>query len=157
MDVVWLIVAFVLILTGIAGCLLPFLPGPPLSYIGLLVMQLRTDPPFTAKFLWIWAAIMIVVTLLDYVIPIYGTRKFGGTRYGIWGCTIGLFVGIFVPPWGLILGPFLGAFIGELIANNDAENAWNAALGSFIGFLFGTLLKFIACLVMLYYLIAAVI
>jgi uncharacterized protein len=100
---------------------------------------------------------MVLVTVLDYVIPIYGTRKFGGTRYGIWGCTIGLFVGVFVPPWGLILGPFIGAFVGELIANNNTENAWNAALGSFIGFLFGTLLKFIACLVMLYYLIAAVI
>jgi uncharacterized protein len=155
MDILWLVVAILLMVAGLAGCLLPFLPGPPLSYIGLLVMQLRSDPPFTSKFLWIWAGIMVVVTVLDYVVPIYGTRKFGGTRYGIWGCTIGLVVGIFVPPWGLILGPFLGAFAGEMIANSNAENAWKAALGSFIGFLFGTLLKLIACLVMLYYLVAA--
>jgi uncharacterized protein len=156
MDILWLVIAILLMVAGLAGCLLPFLPGPPLSYIGLLVMQLRSEPPFTSKFLWIWAGIMVVVTVLDYVVPIYGTRKFGGTRYGIWGCTIGLVVGIFVPPWGLILGPFLGAFAGEMIANSNAENAWKAALGSFIGFLFGTLLKLIACLVMLYYLVAAV-
>jgi uncharacterized protein YqgC (DUF456 family) len=157
MDVLWLIVAILLMIAGLVGCLLPFLPGPPLSLIGLLVMQLRSDPPFEAKFLWIWAAITLIVTLLDYVIPVYGTRKFGGTKYGVWGCTIGLIAGIFIPPWGLILGPFIGAFVGEMIANNNTENAWKAALGSFIGFLFGTLLKLVACIVMFYYLIAAVI
>lgn len=155
MDVVWLILALVLMLVGIAGCLLPFLPGPPLAYIGLLVMQLRDQPPFSSKFLWVWAGITLVVTVLDYVIPVVGTRKLGGTRYGVWGCTLGLIVGIFVPPWGLILGPFIGAFIGEMMANAGTEQAWKAALGSFIGFLFGTLLKLIACFVMLYYLIAA--
>jgi uncharacterized protein len=157
MDVLWLIIAGLLMLAGIAGCLLPFLPGPPLSFLALLVMQLREDPPFTAKFLWLWAAIALVVTLLDYVIPIYGTRKFGGTKYGMWGCTIGLIVGIFVPPWGLIAGPFAGAFIGEVIGNSNTENALKAAIGSFLGFLFGTLLKLVACLVMLYYFVMAVI
>jgi uncharacterized protein len=157
MDIIWLILAILLMLGGIAGCLLPFLPGPPLSYAALLIMQLRSDPPFTPKFLWIWAAVTLVVTLLDYFIPIYGTRKFGGTSYGVWGCTIGLLVGIFVPPWGLIVGPFAGAFIGEMIGNTNTDIALKAAMGSFLGFLFGTLLKFIACVVMLYYLIAAVI
>ncbi len=155
MDVAWLILAVLLMIAGVAGCLLPFLPGPPLSYIGLLVMQLRGEPAFTSRFLWIWAAIMVAVTLLDYVIPVYGTRKFGGTRYGVWGCTIGLVAGIFFPPLGLIIGPFVGAFVGEMIANNDAQNAWRAALGSFLGFLVGTLLKLIACLMMFYYLIKA--
>lgn len=157
MDVVWLVVSIVLMVGGIAGCLLPFLPGPPLSFIALLVMQLRSDPPFEARFLWIWAGITVIVTVLDYIIPVYGTRKFGGTSYGVWGCTIGLLVGIFVPPWGLIIGPFVGAFVGELLANSNTENAWKAALGSFIGFLFGTLLKLIACFMMLYYLVKAVI
>jgi uncharacterized protein len=156
MDVVWLIVAAILMIAGIAGCLLPFLPGPPLSFVALLVMQLRSDPPFTSKFLWIWAGITLIVTVLDYVIPVYGTRKFGGTKYGVWGCTIGLIAGIFIPPWGLVLGPFIGAFAGEMIANSDTGNAWKAALGSFIGFLFGTLLKLVVCLVMVYYFVAAV-
>lgn len=157
MDILWLVIAIILMIAGLAGCLLPFLPGPPLSFLALLVMQLRTDPPFEPRFLWIWAAITLVVTVLDYIIPVYGTRKFGGTSYGVWGCTIGLLAGIFIPPWGLIIGPFIGAFVGELLANSNTENAWKAALGSFIGFLFGTLLKLIACCVMLYYLVKAVI
>jgi uncharacterized protein YqgC (DUF456 family) len=98
----------------------------------------------------------VLVSILDYVIPIYGTRKFGGTKYGVWGCTIGLFLGIFIPPWGLIIGPFAGALIGEVIGNNNSENALKAAMGSFIGFLFGTLLKLIACCMMMYYLITSV-
>jgi uncharacterized protein YqgC (DUF456 family) len=104
-----------------------------------------------------WAGITLVVTVMDYVIPVYGTRKFGGTRYGMWGCTIGLIAGVFFPPWGLIIGPFAGALVGELIGNNNSDKALKAALGSFVGFLFGTLLKLIACFVMFYYLIAAVV
>jgi uncharacterized protein YqgC (DUF456 family) len=140
---------------GLIGCLLPFLPGPPLSFVALLIMQLRSDPPFTAKFLWIWAGITVVVSILDYVIPLYGTRRFGGTSYGIWGCTIGLIVGLFFPPLGLIIGPFAGAFVGELVGNSNTDQALKAAWGSFVGFLFGTLLKLVACLVMFYYLITS--
>jgi uncharacterized protein len=155
MDVVWLILAIILMVAGIIGCFLPFLPGPPLSYVALLLMQLREEPPFSTRFLLIWAGVTLLVTILDYVVPLYGTRKFGGTTYGVWGCTIGLVIGIFVPPWGLILGPFVGALVGELIGNSSAENAVKAAFGSFVGFLFGTLLKLIVCLVMFYYLIAS--
>jgi len=143
-----------LILGGIIGSIVPFLPGPPLAYVGLLLQQLRSDPPFTVKFLLIWAGITILVSVLDYFIPLYGTKKFGGSKYGMWGCTIGLFAGIFFPPWGIIAGPFLGAFVGEMIASNQSDQALRAALGSFIGFLFGTLLKLIACFMMGWYLIA---
>src|SRR5690606_26799610 len=138
---------------GILGCLLPFLPGPPLSYIALLIQQLRSDPPYTAKFLWIWAGITIVVVVLDYVIPLYGTRRMRGSKYGICGCTIGLIAGFWFGPLGIIVGPFVGAFIGEIIGNSDSNQALKAAWGSFVGFLFGTLLKLIACLVMGWYLI----
>jgi uncharacterized protein len=156
MDLVWVIIGIILMIGGILGCLLPLLPGPPLSFAGLLILQLREEPPFTAKFLWIWFAVTIIITALDYIIPVYGTKRFGGTKYGVWGCTIGLVLGIFIPPWGLILGPFVGAFVGELMANSDTQNAWKAALGSFIGFLLGTLLKVIASLIMCYYFIKAV-
>jgi|SRR5690606_8776669 len=157
MDVLWLVIAIVLMIAGIIGCFLPFLPGPPLSYLALLVVQLRSDVSFTSQFLWIWAAVTLVVTLLDYVIPLYGTKRFGGTKYGIWGCTIGLVIGIFIPPLGIIIGPFVGAFIGEVIGNKNSDDAFKAALGSFIGFLLGTLIKLIACFVMCYYLISAVV
>lgn len=153
MDTFWLVLGLILMVVGILGCLLPLLPGPPLAFAALLIQQLRTDAPFTSKFLWIWAAITIVVTALDYIIPVYGTRKYGGSKYGIWGCAIGLIAGIWMGPLGIIIGPFVGAFIGEMMAKNNSENALKAAWGSFVGFLFGTLLKLIACLVMAWYLI----
>jgi uncharacterized protein YqgC (DUF456 family) len=90
---------------------------------------------------------------MDYVIPLFGTKTFGGTKYGIWGCTIGLIAGFWMGPVGIIVGPFLGAFIGEVIYNNNTNQAFKAAWGSFLGFLFGTLLKLVTCLIMAWYLI----
>jgi len=155
MDALWLVLGAILMLTGLAGCILPFLPGPPLCYIALLIQQLQSSPPYTTDFLLIWAAITLVITGLDYVIPLYGTKKFGGTKYGMWGCVIGLIGGLWLGPLGLIIGPFAGAFIGELIGNAKSNDALRAALGSFMGFLFGTLLKLIACFVMGWYFIEA--
>ena len=153
MDEVWFILGVLLMLVGLAGCILPFLPGPPLCFIALLMQQLKDEPPFTSKFLWIWAGITLVVTVLDYVIPLYGTKRFGGTRYGIWGCTIGLIAGLWFGPLGIIVGPFIGAFLGEMIGNSNSNVAFKAALGSFAGFLFGTVLKLVVCFVMGYYLV----
>lgn len=155
MDVFWLVLGVILMLVGLAGCILPFLPGPPLCYVGLLVQQFQSTPPYTTKFLLIWAGITLLVTGLDYVIPIYGTKRFGGTKYGMWGCVIGLIGGLWLGPVGLILGPFAGAFIGELIGNAKSEHALRAAIGSFVGFLFGTLMKLIVCFVMGWYLTEA--
>jgi uncharacterized protein YqgC (DUF456 family) len=151
MVTVLIIIGLLLMIAGIAGCMLPLIPGPPLSFLALLIQQLNGDPPFTTNFLLIWAAITIAVTLLDYIIPAYGTKKFGGSKYGIWGCTIGLVVGLWLGPLGIIFGPFVGAFIGEIIANNNSSTALKSAFGSFVGFLFGTLLKLVACLMMGWY------
>jgi uncharacterized protein len=156
MDTLWLVIGIIIMLVGIIGCFLPLLPGPPLCYIALLIQQLRSDPPFTSKFLWIWAGITVVVTVLDYVIPLYGTKRFGGSKYGIWGCTIGLIAGFWLGPLGIIIGPFVGAFIGEIIANNNSNQALKAAWGSFAGFLFGTLLKLVVCVIMAWYLLAII-
>ena len=157
MDIVWTIIGVLLILGGIVGSIAPLLPGPPLSYVGFLVVQLRSDSPFSMKFMLIWAGVVIVVSILEYVIPVYGTKKFGGSKSGLWGCTIGLFAGLFFGPWGIILGPFIGAFIGELIANNQSDQALKAALGSFLGFLFSTLLKLVVCVVMAWYFVVAIV
>lgn len=156
MDVFWLVLGIVLLLGGLAGCLLPLLPGPPLSFAALLMLQLRTDPPFTLNFLLIWAGITAFVTLLDYVIPVYGTKKFGGTKYGVWGCMLGLLAGFWLGPVGIVIGPFAGAFVGEWLANKNSDKALRAAIGSFIGFLAGTVLKLVVCCVMTYYFILAV-
>lgn len=142
-------------LVGLAGCILPFLPGPPLCFVALLVQQFQSTPPYTARFLLIWGGITLVVTLLDYIIPVYGTRRFGGTRYGMWGCVLGLLAGLWLGPLGIIVGPFVGAFVGELLGNAKSEHALRAAFGSFAGFLMGTLLKLIVCFVMGWYFIDA--
>jgi uncharacterized protein YqgC (DUF456 family) len=155
MDLVWIVIGVVLMLAGLAGCVLPFLPGPPLCFIALIVQQLKEEPPFTSKFLWIWTGITILVVILEYVIPVYGTKMYGGTRYGIWGCTIGLLLGFWFGPLGIIIGPFVGALVGEMIGNANSGLAFRAAIGSFIGFLAGTLLKLIACFVMIYYFIVS--
>ncbi len=155
MDALWLVLGVLLMVGGLAGCILPFLPGPPLCYAALLIQQLQANPPYTTRFLVTWAIIAGVITALDYVIPIYGTKKFGGTKYGMWGCVIGLVAGLWLGPVGIIVGPFIGALAGELIANSGSDQALRAAIGSFIGFLVGTLLKLIACFVMIWYFIKA--
>jgi uncharacterized protein YqgC (DUF456 family) len=154
MDILWILLAGLFLIAGIIGCIVPLLPGPPLAYMGFLFVQLKADPPFTLRFMLIWAGIVVAVSLLDYLIPVYGTKKFGGTKYGMWGCMIGLFAGIWLGPWGIILGPFFGALLGEMI-NSNHTGAFKAALGSFVGFLFSTLLKLIVCVIMCWYFVMA--
>lgn len=153
----WTVIGGILMLAGIIGCLLPFLPGPPLSFFGLLLLQVKETAPFTTKFLLIWAVVVIVITVLDYLVPIYGTKRFGGTKYGLWGCAIGLIAGFWFGPVGIIAGPFLGALLGEWLANRNSDQAFKAAIGSFVGFLVGTVLKLIASGVMTYYFIMSLI
>jgi len=155
MDLVWTVIACGFMIAGILGSVIPLLPGPPLSFVGLLVLQLREQPAFTIKFLIIWLLVVIVIAVLDYVVPIYGTKKFGGSKYGMWGCMVGLVAGFWFGPIGIIAGPFVGAFAGELLATNQSERALRAAVGSFIGFVFSTLMKLVACFVMGWYFIKA--
>jgi uncharacterized protein len=153
MTWVIIILGIILIVAGLAGSLLPALPGPPLAFAGLLLQQLRNPDPFTTRFLLGWLAIVIIVTVLDYYIPIWGTKKFGGSKYGMWGCTIGFLLAFWMGPLGVIIGPFIGAFIGELIANKTQQQALRAAFGAFLGFLGGSAIKIMVCVVMGYYLI----
>ena len=151
-----IIEGFVLILAGLAGSLLPVLPGPPLAYGGLLLQQLRDPNPFTTNFLLGWLAIVIIVTILDYYIPVWGTKKFGGSKYGMWGCTLGFIAAFWMGPLGVVIGPFIGAFIGELKASKTSEQALKAAFGAFLGFLGGSFIKIMVCVVMGYYLIVSI-
>lgn len=156
MDIFLIVTAIVLLLGGIAGCIIPLLPGPPLAYGSLVLLQISSYKPFTEKFLVIWALVTVAIVIADYYIPIWGTKKFGGTKSGVWGATIGLILGIFFfPPLGLIIGPFIGAFVGEMLNNQDSNKAFRSAIGSFIGFVAGTVMKLGISIVMGYYFFTA--
>ncbi|RZS99739.1 DUF456 domain-containing protein [Aquimarina brevivitae] len=150
MDIVLIVVGFLFCLLGIVGSFLPILPGPLTAWIGFLVLHLTKAVPMNWTFLGITLAVAIIVWVLDYVVPAMGTKRFGGTKYGAIGATLGLIVGIIAPiPLGIIIGPFVGAFIGEMLKVPDSGKALKAAFGSFLGFLAGTFIKFIVSLAFL--------
>ena len=152
MDYVLIVFGIIFIVGGILGCVLPIIPGPPLSYVGLLLLHFTERYQFSSRFLVIWGILTIVVYALDYLIPAWGTKKFGGSKRGVWGSIIGLLLGLFFfPPLGIIIGPFLGAVIGELSAGKDSSSALKSGFGSFLGFLAGTLLKLITSGMMTWY------
>ena len=156
MEIALLVIAFILMLIGIIGCIVPGLPGTPIAYAGLWIAQATDRVDFSWQFLLIWGIITVVISVLDYVVPAWGTKKFGGTRLGVWGSTIGVFVGLFFGAVGVILGPLIGAILGELLAGKEFQAALKAGWGSFVGLLFGTLLKLICCGLMTVYLIQAI-
>lgn len=143
--------AIIFIILGIIGCLLPVLPGPPLSYAGLLMIHFSKFAEFTTNTLIILAVIAAIVTIVDYIVPIWGTRKFGGSKYGARGATVGLIIGLFLGPVGIIVGPFAGAFVGELIFRDDVNYALKAGLGSLLGFMLGVGLKLVASFIITFY------
>ncbi|WP_276168125.1 DUF456 domain-containing protein [Zobellia alginiliquefaciens] len=152
MDIALLIFGFILMLVGVLGSFLPVLPGPPISWVGLLLLHLTEAIPQDWVFLGITATLALLVFGLDYVIPAIGTKKFGGTKYGVIGTTLGLLVALFFPvlgPFGIIVWPFVGALVGELLNKADGKTATKAAFGSFLGFLTGTFMKFLIAIIFL--------
>lgn len=152
MDIVLLIFGLILMILGILGSFLPVLPGTPLSWIGLLLLYLTKAVPDDWVFLGITLAIAVLVFVLDYIIPVMGTKKFGGSKWGMIGTTVGLLVALIFPIFGffgVIIWPFVGALVGELINKADKKTALKAAFGSFLGFLTGTFLKFVVTVVYL--------
>ena len=150
-DILLLFFAICLLIVGLIGCIIPAVPGPPLSYGALLLLQTTRFADFTGKFLWITAIVAVVVTVIDYVIPAWGTKKFRGSRAGVIGTIAGIFVGLLFLPWGIIVGPFVGAVVGELIVGRNKNDALRSGLGALLGFFFGVVMKLIVCIVFTYY------
>lgn len=151
MDLLLVFLGFICIIIGIMGSFLPVLPGLSSSWVGLLLLYLTKAIENNYWVLGITFIIMITVTILDYIIPAKGTKRFGGSSYGVWGTNIGLIVGIFAPiPFGIIIGPFAGAFIGEIIYDSkNHKRALKAATGSLIGFLASSFINFLLSIVFL--------
>lgn len=147
MDVLLLVLGFMCIILGIFGSFLPVLPGPTVSWIGLALLYFTNAVPANYWILGIALMITVAISVLDYVIPAKGTKKFDGSSYGIWGTNIGLVIGILTPvPFGFLIGPFVGALTGELIYDfKDRNRALKAAAGSFVGFLASSFMKFVVC------------
>ena len=134
MDIVLYILAAICLLVGFLGCFLPVLPGPPV----------------------LWALLVVVVLVMDYLMPVLGAKYSGGSKWGKWGCLVGSIVGIFLfAPWGILLGPFIGACIGELAGGKGIGDAVKAGFGAFVGFLVSVVLKAVLCVYFVYCAITA--
>lgn len=151
MDIFLLVLGITCLLTGLAGAVLP-LPGPPLSFAGLILLHISRFAEFSTVVLVGLGLVTLIIAILDYYIPIWGTKKFGGTRYGAIGATLGLVIGFFfIPAIGMFVGTFLGALIGELLGGSAFRQALKAAVGSFLGFVTGIIMKIVLCLIMIGY------
>ena len=156
MDIFLLIVAGLCMLIAIIGCIIPGLPGLPFAYIGLWIAQATEKVDFSWQTLLVWGIVTVIVSVLDYVVPAWGTKHYGGTKYGVWGSTIGVFVGLFFGAVGVIIGPLVGAVLGELVRGKELRDALRAGWGSFLGILAGTVLKLICTGLMILALIRAI-
>ena len=163
MNTALIVLAFICLAIGIAGAVIPGLPGPPVSWAGLLLASFTPWVSASATLLIVTAILAVVITVLDYIVPSLATKRFGGSKYGVWGCNIGLIISIIGLPFGpqgllgVVFWPFLGALIGEYIKQHDLRPSLRAAWGAFLGFLSGTLIKVVYCVGLLVVVIVALI
>lgn len=156
MDIFLIIAGCICLIAGLAGCLLPVLPGPPVAYFGLILLHFTGQVQFSPVQLVAWLGIVIAIQVFDYFTPVLGAKYSGGTAWGNRGCVVGTVAGLFVfPPWGLILGPFVGAVAGELLSGRLLSDALKAGFGAFMGFVAGFILKLLVCGYFIYVFIKA--
>ena len=145
MDTLLALLALILCLAGIVGCIVPVIPGVVLSYCGLLCAWAASSSQLSTSAVWLWLAVTVGVSLADYFLPGWMTRRFGGSRAGALGATVGVVVGLLFVPWGILLGPFVGAVCGELLHDRDnLDRALRVGFGSFLAFVVGTGVKLAA-------------
>ena len=145
------IVSLYLLFIGMLGTFLPVLPGLLLSICGLLIFKFGTENEMPMMYVWVFALLTILSTVLNYVIPAKTNKKYGGTRYGSIGSFIGTILGLFfIPiPLGFLIGMLLGVLVGELVHDiSDRKKAFNSMKGAFIGFIYGTGFSFMVGLAM---------
>lgn len=159
LEIILIVIGFIILILGMLGCILPVIPGPPLSYLAIIILSFAKNwEPFSTQFLIIMAIITVLVTLVDYFVPILGAKRYGATRAGIWGSVAGLLIGTFAfPPFGMFIGAFLGALIGEFLVGRTQKEALRASWGVFWGTMLGLGLKLMVSGVITYYYVYALI
>lgn len=151
-EIVLIVLGLLLLLTGLVGCVLPVLPGPPISYSGMILLWWARDwhaESFGWPAMLVLGLLTIVVTVLDFVVPAWGAKRYGASKMGVWLSVLGMLVGmLFFPPFGMLVGAFAGALSGELLAGRREGEAAKAAWGVFIGTMAGIGLKLAVSLAM---------
>lgn len=154
-STVLIVIAIILAVVGIIGSIVPGLPGPPLSWVGLLLAffsHKMGGADMSLTFVLIWLGVTIIVSILDYTVPAKFTKLAGGSKAGSRGALIGMIIGIFLTPLGMIPCSLAGAFLAEMFQEDkSAGQAFKAALGTFAGFLVGTGMKLIVSVTMAFY------
>ena len=140
-EIIIFTVVFCCLLLGLIGSVLPIVPGPIMSYLGILALYFFTDISFSNNEILIYSILTIVVFSSDYILQFLGVKKLGGQKNALYGTVFGIFIGLFFAPLGLFLGPFLGAFLGALKDNKEQKQAIRIALGALLRFVCGTVLK----------------
>jgi len=139
-----------LILAGIAGTVIPVLPGVPLVFAGMLLAAWADHFQHIGAFtLTILGVLCVFALLIDFAAGLLGAKRVGASTRALWGASFGTLIGLFFGLSGLLLGPFLGAALGELIAGRELAHATRVGIGTWLGLLFGTLAKIALCFTML--------
>ncbi len=158
MDIFLIILAGIFIVISIIGSIVPGLPGPPIGMIGVILLHITDKVDISLTTLIVCAVLTILVSILDYYLPIYSTKKFGGSKYAVRGSIIGMVVGFLFTPIGVILGTFLGAVIGELLNGSDMVNSLKIGSVTFLGTILGLGIKLMLCcsfvFIYVYYLVS---
>ena len=157
MDIFLISLGAILVILGIIGSVLPIVPGPPIAFVGMLIAHFSSEQPFSVETLILFGGLAVASSIIDNVLPIYATKKFNGSKKGVWGSAIGLLVGLFFSPIGIIVGPIIGAYLGEIIDGKSSNDAVRPAIGSFIGFISSIFLRLGLSLVIAYFYLMEVI
>jgi len=157
LEGVTIVIGSILMLLGLAGSILPILPGPPLSFIGLFLLALlkHFSPPLTPTLVIILAIVTIIVTVMDYIIPLMGAKRYGASKWGVWGSVLGMAIGIFWSPFAMVVGAFIGAVVVEWLIGKNKGEALRAGWGVVMGTLFATILRLGVSGMMTYYFVLA--
>ncbi|MDO4190238.1 MAG: DUF456 domain-containing protein [Bacteroidales bacterium] len=155
-SVCFLLLTAVLLIVGLIGVFVPMLPGPPIAYLGMLVLQFSSLADFSVNTLIGLGVAVVVITLIDYFFPMLATKQSGGGKWSVWGCLIGMLCGMFLPLFNSIVGALLGAIVGQFIESRKLGESLLVGFKAFLSVMFGIILKLIVCLWVVYDCVVAV-